>query len=233
MNRLACSLAPLLAVLASSAARAEDARLPFNPFARATPGDWSILLVEEKRGARWSRIVSVENDTVTLDVKERDVKERDAKVASRTRTFSTKTAPTLADYFGLEDATVADVAIEKEERSLCGSTHPCQKVSFTLKRGAAESRHVAWFAPEVRAGGLVAWQTASDAKELACAGSGTAEGVERGADADSVLDAEMLPAVFAKITDPEWPKLLDKLLPGGSETPITKERIQEVAEARG
>src|SRR5581483_9089017 len=198
-------LAFALVLLAPLVARAEDAKLPFNPFEKAQKGDWCILTGTFKReGASegkmscttFARVVKVEGDQVTVSEQTQV-----SSVEKASKTFSTKQPPTIAAYFDLKEGTIENVKVEDDKRKACDKDFACKKVSFVWKHDHNEDEMTAWLSPDVKAGGLVGFSMKGHLKakveletqiKLECAGCGTGDKKDMGEAPDDLLDADML-----------------------------------------
>ncbi|HZV02541.1 MAG TPA: hypothetical protein VFF73_37890 [Planctomycetota bacterium] len=151
----------------------DSTRLPFNPFAKAKLGDWTVF--ETQRGGNirpaprpgvptW-RTTKVEGDDVTVEVVETvGGKERFRAV----ETFSRTEAPTLESYTRLFssalDAATAPREISKgarkdgratELRQALGRTFEGIKLSYQAKIGERRGKCKLWLSSEVTCSGVL------------------------------------------------------------------------------
>jgi hypothetical protein len=173
-------LALFLLLLASMAARAEEPRLPTNPFEKAQKDDWSVhtgsLKAEgdaEKKTklASCTRVVAVDGEKVTVS----EIATGNKKPS--VRTFSTKEAPRIDQFFGLEEGTVSDVTAADDKRTVGQKELSCKKVSFIWTHNEDRNEVKAWLSSEVKGGGVVALEIKGHEK-------GKGQGAEKGKDGE-------------------------------------------------
>jgi len=153
--------------------RPPSPKLPFNPYALAKTGDWTVFLAtsvgkvgEEKKEQTLVgifRVTKVTDDQVTLstELKASEGPERKPK----DETYSRKEGLTLADYFTLTAKDeLSDVKIEDDEKTVGGKKLACTKVTFTTKRTVPlkttetlvmTHKNVVWLSKDVGCTGLV------------------------------------------------------------------------------
>src|SRR5580658_4830972 len=104
MKKLALALA--VVVLAPLAARADDTKLPFNPYEKCEKGDWVVLTgtlrakgsAEKTACAVYARVLKVEGDDVLVHEQAQV-----GAIEKSSKTFSKKEAPTIEAYFDLKE----------------------------------------------------------------------------------------------------------------------------------
>lgn len=203
MKKLALALAVLVA--SALVARADEAKLPFNPYEKAQKGDWCMLTgtfkrtgAGEKKGAAqtFAKVSAVDDGQVTI----REIAKADGTDKS-SRKLSTKEAPGVAAYFDLKEGEVTDVKVEDETRTICGKELACKKLTFTWKHAPATDHVTAWLSQDVKAGGLAAFtmkgKTEANGVELEtritleCQGWGNGDKADAGETPDGILDPDV------------------------------------------
>jgi len=195
-------------LLAPLAARAEDQKLPFNPYEKAQKGDWCILTGTFKREgagegkmscANFARVTNVEGDKVSVEEQSQV-----GAIEKAAKTFSTKETPTIASYFDLKGGTVENVAVADDKRKICDKDLACKKLTFSWKHDGANDEISAWLSPEVKCG-LAAFTLKGSIKgkdkveletqiKMECAGCGNGDKKDMGDAPDDLLDPDMLAA---------------------------------------
>jgi hypothetical protein len=203
-------LALTLILLAPFAARADDTKLPFNPYEKAEKGDWAILTGtlrakgsgEKTKLATYSRVLAADGDNVRVSEQSQA-----GAVDKSARSFSKKEAPSIMHYFALEEGKISETKIADEEREVCGKKLATKKLTFKWTKDNEVNEVAAWLSPEVR-GGLAAMEMRSTgghgaepresggpletAWKLSLGGCGTAEKKEMGESPEDLLEDAML-----------------------------------------
>jgi hypothetical protein len=144
-------------------ASGEHWKIPLNPAASATAGDWSVFVTREKAGAHvelWT-IESVEGTTVKLSCGGRVV-ELDARVT-----------PTLHALLGIEGP-LEGLAEKDEKKTVSGREFACRRLDFT----ANGKKATLWMCDEVKGSRLVAMRidTGEEIADFELAGFGNKAG---------------------------------------------------------
>jgi len=193
----------LLLLLLTGAALAQDeaktkTKLPFEPYGKASVDDWAVYCTEvtgkqSDAGAAKTRRY-VENYTLGqaedgfwLGHGVTDSPKKDPFGKAR---LVPKTDVTLEKYLDFSSyESVKDAKTEDAKLKVSGKEFACKKVSFKRTGGAGrEEPYELWFAPEVKAGGLVKLVSTTHGfhTEQVIAGFGHAEKTEWG---EKVKDA--------------------------------------------
>ncbi|MBI3726603.1 hypothetical protein HY251_21980 [bacterium] len=128
----------------------KDPKLPWNPFAKANEGDWSVFLVTSRSSSKKEpvtlamiyRVTSVASDSVTISNSSRSTGDFQGKPGEQT--FSTKKDLTLRAFVnaktGREEFT--DAKITEEKKTIGGKEFECVKLAYSarvvLKEGKPE-----------------------------------------------------------------------------------------------
>jgi hypothetical protein len=158
LSALAVALAPFALV---SAETLDEARLPWNPFANASAGDWEALTLNTPGSPREdANFLIVESATPGAIVLKAGAEDEGW---TRT-THSRADAPTIAEYFPA-GFIGSSVKFADETRTVRGRAFRCTKISFEFARGghlpgSDETGTVTfWISQEVKGAGLVALET--------------------------------------------------------------------------
>lgn len=173
-------------------------RLPFNPFAEASEGDWMVFQVVTPGTAFvintvHCKVTKVAGDETTLlstplDAGSSDVDE------SEEQTFSRKEAPDLVRYVfgGATQVDLADVKTSDDTRQLSdGKKLECKLLTFTVPHPEEAGSRVevkVWISPQVKGNGMVAVELKGGelSSEIKLLGWGTAKETTWGKTADQV-----------------------------------------------
>jgi hypothetical protein len=151
------------AALLSASAGQEPPRLPFNPFAASSDGDWSTYIVSIGSGTEtlsrqvvtW-RVVSAGDDGVVSRVDTRTYKEHEAQ--GTPVKFARREPPSVEAFFRIPVPTtgVGDVVVSDDQRVAAGRSFACQRLTFEAMARGRRAEAIVWLAREVRGSGLVA-----------------------------------------------------------------------------
>src|SRR5689334_4017222 len=123
MKKHLVAIALAAAALAPAVARADDPKLPFNPFEKAQKGDWCVLTGTFRRegasepkvsASTYARVMKVDGDKVTV-AEAAQV----GAVENASKTFSTKNAPTVIEFFDLKEGKIEGFKVEDDKRKVC------------------------------------------------------------------------------------------------------------------